>query len=319
MAKVPIFIWLTLILAVELLLQLSPLTGIALMMFGAPGWSVLLINGILISLIVDVWRGRLPRWVGGVPMALYGLYLGVYLTAYAQYVLLDRQVRAANFDQSIAFDPDTQDLVADHSSASDRTGLFAPMMVGNFKLKSMYEINRKGREQSRVTRLFAKPQCDEFRKNDFRRVTTNGLHVNWVFIRNVCGATFDEPTSRPLVTLSPKPNETRVVPWRVELQPIEITDPDGQSIRLTTGTMQLPTLIPMPVIGCTLISSTPRWQCFAHFARTLKPIGGEDHWPTTDGRAWAAAAALGLEPRMLRNVRRTTLSSFGEIDPSEIP
>lgn len=323
MHKVPLFLLPTLALIVELALQYFPQTGVFLMMLGAPGWSVLIVNAILVALAIDAWRGTLPRWVMGIPITLYAGYYGLYAVSLMEYMRLNGEIESANAAQRVAFDPLTQDLAVNYVAVPPSgTPLIGQAIVSSFNLPVAYEINWREVGKAHAVRIMARAQCDAWKGRRSGRVRTSGLLTDTIFVRNACIGETDDRPQRDAVTLHPGPKEVSGTPLQpVELRPIEIAGSDGRRIRLITGTTQVLTFIPMPIVGCTLISSEPAWRCFAHFHRTMRALGG-DHNPAQDGRAKVAARALGLVPRKVVSVenRRIPLGKpSGNIDPSEIP
>jgi len=321
MTKFPLFIWPILILLVELALQYFPATGIFLMFLLAPAWSVLLINAALILIAVDAWRGALPKAAVAIPAALYAGYFGFYAVSMWGYLQLDGQLAAANAGQRIAFDPTKQDIVVSYAAIPlGRAPAIGPGLVANYNLYGVYENNRREGEGMQAVKLLNRSQCDNWKRQPGGRIRTSGFHVDHIFVRNACIGEFADSPMREPITLRPAAKEEAGSKFQpVELTSLDVTGADGRTATLTTGTTSTLTLIPTPIIGCTLISSKASWDCFAYFGRTTRAIGG-DHEAGDDGRAEATAQALGLTPRKVtRTGRRILGSAPGDLDPSEIP
>lgn len=319
MRTVPFFVWPAAILIAELALQLSPYTGVFLMMLGAPFWSVLLINTTLVLLAVDAWRRTVPRWVLAVPVALYGAYFVAYSVSYVEYLQLDRQIAQANAVGTIAYDPAQHDILIDYGpEPPKRIPSIAHVMTSKFNLLAAYEVDPRKTPASSVHKLSGRAQCDSLRAT---AGTVSGFHVDDVFIKNACIASLDEVPRRATVVLRPEP-DVYIYGWvmKAAVKPLGITDPSGSRKRVAAGTAQVLSPLPSPIIGCTLISSKPAWECFAYFERTRRSVGG-DHSPLHDGRSEAAARALEIDARrVVKATSRGVLGTrSGEIDPRELP
>ena len=88
------------------LLQLLPIPGVFLMMFGAGLITVLLIHVALISLFVEAAIGRLPRILMVVPVLVYGGYYVAYWQEGREIAERAAALRAANPGKVLDFDPE---------------------------------------------------------------------------------------------------------------------------------------------------------------------------------------------------------------------
>ena len=77
---------------------------------------------------------------------------------------------------------------------------------------------------------------------------------------------------------------------------ITIRDSDAQSHTLMAGNANPLSWFPMPVMGCALISSSPKWECIVQFWRTPVGFGGTGPFGLTSSET--IATALGLKPRV---------------------
>ncbi|NOT39810.1 MAG: hypothetical protein HOP13_04890 [Alphaproteobacteria bacterium] len=317
MKRVPLFVWPAAILVVELALQLSPYTGVFLMMFGAPAWSTVLMNSTLVGLAIDAWRLTVPRWLAVVPAALYTAYFGAFAFSYVEYVILDSRIEQANAAAKIAYNPATQDILVDYGPEPPKhVPSIAKGLISHFNLQTAYELDPRRVPMSSRRRLVRKSQCDALKA---RPGEISGFHVDSVFIRNACIASTDESPSKPTVTLRPERDvEVESVFMQAVVNPIEVTDSTGASVRVSAGKAKVLNLLPSPIVGCTLISSKPAWTCFAYFERTWRSVVGNSS-PHRDGRAEVVASLLGLSSRKIVNARSRRGMGSGEIEPSELP
>jgi len=325
MRKFPLFVWLAVFLIAELALQYFSLPGIFLMFLGAPFWSVILVNGILLSMGWDALKGTIPRWAIAVPVLVYAAYFVSFGMSRIEYGELSAQVNRANAGQSVPFDPRKQDLYVDYSQGpTERGDDIAYQMLANFKLPSMYQFDYRNKAETLLSKLIETHRCEFYRSHYSgpQDVNVAWFQTHRVFIMNACIGTLEQASLKPRVVLTPMADEIiEKSLLKAVLHPMMIETPNGTKARVAAGSASLLQPIPMPVIGCVLIDNPSSWKCFAQLVRTSLPLG-YDAASGEDGRVMLAGRALGLPLRQAINAKGSPVQFGdvqGEIDPSEIP
>jgi hypothetical protein len=120
------------------LLQLIPWTGVFLMLFAAPFWSVLTVNAGFVSLGVEALTGRIARLWLVAPLAWFGGYVAVSALNHRDFHQLAQAVARQNEGKTLPFSAASADLVIDSSHMSGAAG----SLVRLYDLPAAYETNR---------------------------------------------------------------------------------------------------------------------------------------------------------------------------------
>jgi hypothetical protein len=262
------------------LLQLFPVTGVILMIVGGALWCGLAVHAFLIGLGVEAALGRVPRFLLFVPLAAYGAYYVMYLQQAREIDARAQQLKAGNPSLVLPFDP------VRHSLVLPRT--HAQLVAGHYDVPVTYDAQSNFRPEGFVShRLLDRQQCTDARATQARlraqksraafglvmpvRVEDGALTPN--HIKDVCLLNFPEkpPLQQIVVTRHGDDAVWRRQPGISE----QSTDfsLDGK-VFATYRTASVWRLSPLPLllIGCTLNSGNPSWDCFANFNHALEVI-----------------------------------------------
>ncbi len=266
--------------AIVVLLQVFPLTGVFLMLFAAPFWSVVTLNLAFLALAVESLFGRTDRRWAIAPLLWFGGYAYYAHQANEHYLALDAKLKAENATQSIVFDPSQQVLVFDERSEDLAS---APRsFVQSFGLPVAY-VASAGFEPARYLayRLAEAETC--YRLQREQGSLPSGISPTWFhdssdgerkLRKDVCILQLPEDPSRPALHISAS-RETQkddLLPHR--LTTTTISDGLGGMAILKTGHAERLGWLPMPVMGCALNSGAPSWDCFYGFYREAVGLGG---------------------------------------------
>lgn len=240
----PISIRLFALAIIVFLLQLFPYTGVFLMMVAAPFWSVVLINGGFVAMAYDAWSGRAPVifflgpfiWFGG-----YGLFA---LKTNLDIEEAPPAIRIGGAPLLVTGNY-AQETIAD--------------LLKNYGLSAAYTKEPRAQSLHTVYRLTDGPSCNKIKNQP-------GLSKERQYSPTAC--VFGAPAEPPqnIVQLDAEQNKTRPFSAEKYHRVYEITG-TGEPIRITSSGRERYPWFPIPVMGCTLISSGPSWECVADFMR----------------------------------------------------
>src|SRR5271170_6579403 len=103
MRKFPKSILLFLLTGIVFLVQLLPIVGVLLMMFGAPLWSVVTINLGFLLMAKEAWDGTLPRAAIILPFLYFSIYAGITIAGHRQLFRLRQEIAQNNQAVHVAF------------------------------------------------------------------------------------------------------------------------------------------------------------------------------------------------------------------------
>ncbi len=266
--------------AAVVLLQVFPLTGVFLMIFAAPFWSVVTLNLAFLALAVESLLGRMDRrWIIA-PLLYFGGYAFNAHQANEHYLALDAKLKAENATQSIVFDPGQQVLVFDED---DEDLASAPRaFVQKFALPVVYVANANYEPARHLAyRLAEAETCKRLQREQHR--LPSGISPSWfhgtsngtsTLRKDVCIVQLPEDPNRPAlhISASREKQSDRLLPHT--LTTTTISDGLGGMAILTTGHAEVLGWLPMPVMGCALNSGAPSWDCFYGFHRKAVGLGG---------------------------------------------
>lgn len=279
-------------------LQVFPLTGIFMMLFLAMFWSVITINaGFLFMIAEAAWWKMSPRWT----LVFPALYFGGYFLFVATH---NFKIYQADYDiprVAIQFDPDKQILSVPKVFAESflvKYGL--EEVLSSHPSHSGMEGYQKTIPRETLVRLGDREQCEAMRDYGyskgtfFMRINISDGKGGYKPIEDKCiyGIPLhSEPLEKEIVLI--EQDKTRRKPADVRLideRPIIVTTPDGRVTEISAGYAIMYPWFPVPILGCSLISSSPEWKCHTAFHRYApKPIGY--------GHVDKLAETLGLIPQ----------------------
>lgn len=275
-------------------LQLIPVTGIILMFMLAMLWSVLLVNAGMIGVAVEAAIGRVSRLWLLLPIVFYGGYGMVAAQDHVALRRLAASYEAANVHVAPGFDPAHQALLLE--------GMGSGWLLANHALPVTYSATSRAPEGYEAHRLVGRAACDIVRRTPEAEAAGVRVSNRWTSGGRESGLPDDfcilsTPDVPPLPIVRVAQTETRGHEARLPVTRVTTTIamPDGRRFTLHDGRASPLHWLPMPMIGCGLISSSASWQCQAMFLR-------DDDAPILPGSGRyernpiALARALGLKP-----------------------
>ncbi|MCH9806494.1 MAG: hypothetical protein K0U74_02065 [Alphaproteobacteria bacterium] len=282
--------------AVIFLLQWIPFTGVFLMLFLAPFWSVITVNAGFACLAIEALaRPGLRLWLIA-PVAYFGGYAVLAHLSQHEFTQLDTQFRASNASRSVSFNAAVHDLVI--TTKSDGLSGAARSLVHGYDVDRVYTQKRGLKTAGHTVSLIAaRSVCDAIRQDSnarAARIYAARPKINGKRTREICMVTGPADPTRPIVSISSRRTNQNSWLLPATLNTITVRSPDGRSVELNSGHAATLPWFPMPVMGCALNSGAPSWDCHAAFFRPTKRGLGA---PGTFGRANIPiiAKALGLE------------------------
>ncbi len=274
-------------------LQLTPLTGVFLMILAGPFWSVVLINAGFLGTALEASLGK----TNSLLLILPALWFGGY-GAWAAIERADLALEAESLEklnaQAVPGLPSVPLLIVDRDDYGSETTIVA--LVSGFAASAIYTpAGEEGRPAAKAYRFSRGGLC--------RRLGSLGqthlLHEAGGGFREACvyslPETAPERVARVQVTRTTLPDGGPVTK-RIE---IAVTAPDGGRTRLATATVAPLPWIPRPILGCALNSGMNEWQCFRQFGRQ-QPRDLLTRETGQNGVERLLAASLGLERRTPR-------------------
>ena len=308
----PLWPWALAALIAEILLQWFPVTGVFLMMLGAPLWSVVLVNLVLVLFAVDAWRGAMPRWLVAVPAAIYLANFAASAASYLEYRSLVDDVARQNAAQRLPFDPTREALVITGGSGED--------LVLDYRIPVVFTPNPNAAPASNLSlRAAPKSVCDEIGAAILGPVQAMPAVSGGRVYDNLCLLRMFEDPALPVVSLSASKQTGVAQLLTYEMTTVRAVGPDGQAASRQVGVAGVLSPIPQPVIGCVLNDAQNRWQCVADLVRLRVGIGGQPGAKAEPPTAGVIAALLALQPRSLTVTHKGGFFPFAKVraDPSE--
>lgn len=275
------------------------------MLVGASFWSVVTLNLAFLLIIMDCWTKRLQWWFVIVPLIWFGGYCIAAAISHQQSHAFAEMVFADNTTQKTEFLPGEEDLLIESSA---RYVVSDERLIGDYDLPVVFQpisgqcgpyasirIQSSGCEDLRV-------KAKQIRETGSKcppvplGVWENSAETKSVsMLKNLCRVSRSEPPVLPLVRIqaeAEQPIEGGLLSGKTRI--VRIVRDDKESIVLKTGFVRPLPWFPTPVLGCSLNSSRPSWECVAFFDRpdfiTLGVQSDTTNYYATD----TVAAALGL-------------------------
>lgn len=259
------------------MLGLFPLPIIHLLILLSPIWSAVLINAGFIGIAAEASLGRIsPRWLV-IPLAFYGGYWSVFISERFALYMLGTSFEAANERVAVEFDVERQAIAVrwpDHGSGP------GGWLTANYALPVVYSIASDLPDGYFSTRLLDRDDCAKVR--EFIRdgaphvILSQVLDGNSIGQRrgtnHFCTLTMPERPDLPLARVSYDRQARYNGTLPLEQVTATVAMPDGRNLQLLTGYASPLQLIPMPMVGCNLLSSRPEWLCVEFWRETRTPI-----------------------------------------------
>lgn len=275
------------------LAQASPF-GVALMIFGAPLWSILLVNlGFAGVASEAAWTKRVNRAWLVLPLLWFGG--NAVLAARDRLVMakIRSEVADANLRGRTAFDPSRHALVfvGDGLGYPDRTPAW---LVSQTNIPVVYEPNDRTPVGFVATRLVEKSACrtDHDAQIRITGFANDGDDRDERLDHRFCALWTPAAPHAPEVVATSRFEEVVRYGLPIKLVTTSIVMPDGKTTSVFAGHAALLPWLPRPVLGYSLNAGAGEWQRIAGFRRgPFKSLADE---PRQRGEAWPLAKALGL-------------------------
>ncbi|MBL1147646.1 MAG: hypothetical protein HND56_12380 [Pseudomonadota bacterium] len=254
--------WTTLIFLLFVGLQYFPLTGVFLMMVGAPIWTGFFPHLIALAIITDILiRQKFPRFLLVIPLFPYAVYYVFFAVDGLHIKEIERELQSQNPVKIITYNPDKYALIFPQYHARD--------FVQHYKVPVSYEANSNRPEGYTAYRIITGDLCVQSRGiKEHSHVTST---VSWkekaLFayknFTNLCKLEIPEsPTKQHLtIRIEGISKESNKSPQK--LQKIEYSFYlDEKPIGIFTAAQYVARpRFPKFIIGCALISNPPAWKC----------------------------------------------------------
>jgi hypothetical protein len=263
------------------ILQAHPGTGIVLMLFLAPLWSIVTINLGFAQLIVEpAFRKISPAW-SLVGLSWFVGYAAVSIHAHTALDRLSAEIATENSRQSLPFDPRTQSLVVVGGNAYDAPSAFR--LLTTYPLSVVYEevegagegtnpsSARDGRPRFTALRLGSPELCDRITDNPrLKAVVTRHMKATISGMPFCEYATIEAP-DLPVVRLRFEQEQLRVVGAEGHIDRITLTSGADQrrdaSVKVALLKAAPYQYLPLPFLGCFINSGAQRWDCVYGFLK----------------------------------------------------
>ena len=294
-------LWLLGFTAIFAALQVFPITGVILMIFGAPLFNLVLIYALVIAFVIDCLIGPLPRVLLVVPvlgLGVFGVwYKALYDADQAAIPLIEAQLQARNTATPVHFDQATQSLVSP-----------ANQEMINYRIPVVYTPDRISPPADKYIAFAIRPMrgCNVFSKanpqgTDFTDYVGGGIGL-------IC-VTRSEVATLPGTPMEIKSdyskNET-IEGHDVTVRTSTLMIDGAAAGQFTTGYTSVVPPWPMPEFGCFLIDSPAAWKCISGLGKqrvTLDTVPG----PGTLSGADTTGMLLDLERRTPEEIASLTM------------
>jgi len=286
-------------------LQMIPLIGVFMMLFGAPLWTGMLLNAGMIGLLLEVpirhFAGSSARpflaWII-IPIIYFGGYSIYAYNDHRTLQSLRAEYDAANAKVLVPFDEEKQSLVL----AGAEKG-YAGALTQDYGLSVAYTENENVTGRNLATFLADQDLCSDIRGDQLMRaafIHAFGFHDgdrigHRRLASGFCSVRMPATPLKPAVTAYSTQTETSVNGLPVRLVETVVTMPDDSEFILRGGTGSPYPWFPNPILGCALNSGAPSWDCLHGFSRdrfTSIVSSATKH----GGDTRVLAEALGLKP-----------------------
>jgi len=237
------------------LLQWFPITGVFLMMFGAAVWTGYIPHILAGAFVLDVWKRDAPIVLLLIPVLPYLVYCGLYFAEQKEMRDLEREIREQNPSIITTYNPEEHAIVSEHS------------LVQTYKIPVSYTENGNVPEGYMSHRLVTKNLCDDARKTeDSIRASIVSKYLRGARNKKFSNLCYFRMAEKPNKTLL-KIKETRTANKKVRKTALQFFMGDERIGEFVRAEYAAAPVFPKFIIGCALISSTPRWECTAQLRR----------------------------------------------------
>lgn len=233
-------------------IQFHPLMAIIGIAFLLPLWSIVLINGAMIGIVIETFARPLYRVWLIVPILWFGGAVKLALDDRATLDQLRTIIAEHNQSLRIPFDADRQALVL--------VGPMEPVGIEHFDIPVLYSRSReRGGFLYRAERLASREACEAIAADPTFRAA--GVEVGWIdenpdrdeisrWTDDFCTVSLPEEPQIPLVTLERSVEETSMGRLKVSAEDMTISMPDGSRYLFRGGEASPLWWVPLPVMGC---------------------------------------------------------------------
>lgn len=273
----------------------SQVMGLLTLLLLMPFWLAVTINGGFLAIIVEALCGRIASYWLVLPFVWFAGYFGMVFSERQEFSRLAAEIDTHNAGQQFAFSPDNQVLVFHGSTLSMAASHFAR----EYPLPVTYSWQDDGRRaEYRSVRILPEPYCFKGGTGissssiESRRPRLNRRRFHRV--NGICeGVIFREEPVQPTVTILARASSRTAPPFPAQLRDIILSDDSqGRSATLRSGSADLLTWFPLPVMLCDFTRSNQ--SCNPQFLREAHTLGGtgEQRYAEFD----LIARVLGLKP-----------------------
>lgn len=244
--------------AVLFLLQVLPMPGIYLMMFGAVFWTGLLLTAGLIAMGVEAYLRRIPRFLILVPIAIFGGYYGVAIWQRVEVFLVERQLQAENPSNVVLFDPAIHDLIVDDAASFVRSSAIAAAFARAATSKPEGFVKTHAVESGGCAAL-----KDAIAGQPGRRVqVSQNISRHWGE-ELPCFVAMPARPDGQVIEIIDRPAAPVTWPGGIGISEHKLSLNAKPIATYRTARTSLLSLFPKAYVGCALISSKPAWECGA--------------------------------------------------------
>ena len=261
--------WVLVIFLVLMIAQLVPITGVILMMFGAPFWVGFMPHLVMLALIFDILVRKKPKLFLIIPILPYLAYYTLFVFELVDKKMLADELQSNNPSVIVSFDAEKHNLV------------FYEGFVNHYKVPVIYVQNSSFPQGFLSYRLVRKETCNQVEDN---KENIRTMPVRWTQVLPYRSVRFDKLC---VVRMPERPSKNVINVAQIggyeRDEKINRTaykfylDDDYLGEALSISYASLP-MFPKFFIGCALNSSAPAWNCAARIIRekhkTLEPHRG---------------------------------------------
>lgn len=254
-------------------LQMIPGLGFLLLFLGSMFWSVVLINGAILGIFIEVPARKLsPLWLV-FPVAYLGTYWVYVFNDYQNLSTLRAEIAKQNQLVRVPLNPARQALVFDNAPT------LAPETHDISMIYSRAEI--EGETVYNASFLAADPLCDEARDDSYRNA---GIYPSWFhtrsdriaggkFVEGYCTIRMPVPSPSGQVQVGSTTRKYSLAGLPVEEVVTTIRTEQGTAFRLRAGRAKPLSLLPAPFLFCAdFIYGGWKGECSGFFWRSDKGL-----------------------------------------------
>jgi hypothetical protein len=251
-------LWVGTSLIVLMALEVPSATGRTLEKLGADvvaGWLVQLV---LISLLIDAFRGTLPRAVSLAPVAFYGSYYYAFWQQGVHVALASENLRRSNPGKIVAYDPKLHSLVMDQ----------ADVFVATHVIPVAYQRDSSYVNEGYISyRLIETDTVKEYLRHNADGVQILSVEWDGSTSRNVRELRIAQrPEHKPITVSVHDVDGNGWSDWNIGSS-ITSLNVDGNVIgQFKSSYVRKLFAVPFFTIGCKFFSKAPTRKCQAEFA-----------------------------------------------------